>query len=519
MKPLPIKRPLVRIRRPSPEKLREIARQQFMNLTDEEVQGIGLLCDEFLSAIDQLDRIPQPLQPASYPVRDPGGRPDPSEDPYNVFITKCLVRGAASGPLLGKRVGLKDNISVRGVRMTNASRLGEHYIPNVDATVVTRLLDAGALIVGKLNMDDFSFSGTSETSFFGAVRNPLNPDYSPGGSSSGSGAAVAAGAVDIAIGVDQGGSARTPASCCGVVSIKPTHGLVSSYGIAYMDYTIDHVCPIAKSVDEVALALQVIAGYDPKDPEWVRSEVHAERYHDLLEESDLEISGLKVGVIGECLSWNGADPQIKESFAVATEKLGELGARVSGVSIPTIAQTPAIRMATLVHATDAMFDSCGEGYWRGGEYNPQWNEFVGRAKETMADYLPPLLKSTLILGRYLRSEYFSVYHSKAMNLRNVLCEEVEQALARFDVLATPTNIVKPPILKDELHFSEVSRRGFMLSSNTQAFNMTGHPAITVPCGMRGGLPVGLQLIAKQWNESLLFKVARAFEKNFDWKKL
>ena len=166
--------------------------------------------------------------------------------------------------------------------MTNASRLGEHYIPAIDATVVTKLLDAGAIIVGKLNMDDFSFSGTSETSFFGAVRNPINPDYSPGGSSSASGAAVAAKEVDIALGVDQGGSARTPASCCGVVAIKPTHGLVSSYGLAYMDYTIDHICPIARSVEEVALALQVLAGFDPKDPEWVRSEIHAENYHDLL---------------------------------------------------------------------------------------------------------------------------------------------------------------------------------------------------------------------------------------------
>ncbi len=514
-----VKRPLVKIRRPSPEKLRELGRQHSMNLSDEEVEGISLICDDMLKAVDQLDRISEPAKQAKYLERDPGRRPHLGEDPFNVFITKCHVKGSDSGLLLGKKIGLKDNISLRGVPMTNASRLGEHYIPNVDATVVTKLLDAGGVIVGKLNMDDFSFSGTSETSFFGAVRNPLNPEYSPGGSSSASGAAVAANEVDIALGVDQGGSARTPASCCGVVSIKPTHGLVSSYGLAYMDYTIDHICPIARTVEEVAMALQVMAGFDPKDPEWVRSEVRAENYYDLLLKSDLKIDGLRVGVIRETLAWDGADPEILECFGVATQKLEELGAKCSEVSIPSIEITPAIRIATLVHATDAMIDSCGEGYWHGGEYNPAWNEFLGRAKSTMADYLPPLLKSTLILGRYLRTEFYSTYHSKAMNLKNVLDSEVENAFGKFDVLACPTNIVKPPRLKDKIEFAEINRRGFMLSSNTQPFNMTGNPAITLPCGMRGGLPVALQLVAKHWNESLLFKVARAFEKNFDWKTL
>ncbi|MDA4129219.1 MAG: amidase family protein [Thaumarchaeota archaeon] len=515
----PVKRPLVKLRRPSPEKLRELGEQLSMTLSDEEVEGIALICDEMLKAVDQIDRIPDPSHPATYLERDPGRRPSPAEDPFNVFITKCYVKGSDSGPLLGKRVGLKDNISLRGVPMTNASRLGEHYIPNIDATVVTKLLDAGAVIVGKLNMDDFSFSGTSETSFFGSVRNPINPEYSPGGSSSASGAAVAANEVDLALGVDQGGSARTPASCCGVVAIKPTHGLVSSYGLAYMDYTIDHICPIARSVGEVAMALQVLAGYDPKDPEWVRSEIHAEKYHDLLSKSNLDISGLRVGIIKEGLAWEGADPEILECFGVATKKLEELGAKCSDVSIPSIELTPAIRIATLTHATDAMLDSCGEGYWHGGEYNPAWNVFLGRAKSTMADYLPPLLKSTLILGRYLRTEFFSVYHSKAMNLINVLGEEMEKAFEKFDVLACPTNIVKPPLLKDKIEFAEISRRGFMLSSNTQPFNMTGNPAITIPCGMRGGLPVALQLIAKHWKESTLFKASRVFEKSFNWKKL
>jgi amidase len=516
---LPQFRPFGKIRRPTREKLRELAAQDYMALTDQEIDGISLIIGSMLNAVDKLDTIVEPERSPKYNDRDPGRRPLPGEDPFNAFITKCHVKGANNGPLKGKTVGLKDNISLRGVPMTNASRLGEFYIPDVDATIVTKLLDAGATIVGKLNMDEFSFSGTSETSFFGSVRNPINPEYSAGGSSSGSGAAVASGAVDIAIGVDQGGSARTPASVCGVVCIKPTHGLVSSYGSMYMDFTIDHLCPIARSVEEVALALQVIAGEDENDPEWFRGSIPIIQYYDELAHSDLGIKNLKIGTIAESLAWEGSDPQILEAFSGAIKKLTELGASSTTLSIPTIQFTPSIRMSTLAHATSAMIDSCGEGYWRGGRYNPAWNAFFGRSVKAMADQLPPLLKSTIVLGRYLRSEYFSVYNSKAHNIQNWLQKEVERALEKVDVLACPTNVVKPPKLKETIKFDEVVQRGFMLNNNTQPFNMTGHPAITIPVATRGGFPVGLQLVSKYFGEADLFRVARVYEKNFSWRDI
>jgi amidase len=515
----PSKESLLKIRRPSPDEIRDIGNGKFMHLTEHEIQGIAIICNDLLTPIDQIDSIQEPTEQATYLERDPGRRPSPAENKFNSFITVCHVKGANKGPLLGKRVGLKDNIAVRGVPMTNASRLGEFYLPNIDATVVSKLLDAGATIVGKLNMDDFSFFGTSETSYFGPVRNPVNPKRSPGGSSSGSGTAVAANEVDLALGVDQGGSARTPAACCGLVAIKPTHGLVSTYGITYMDYSLDHICPIGRTVEDVALALQVIAGQDFRDPEWPSNEYHAEAYYDILKKSNLDITGLKVGIIEEGLPKGKIDPEIEDSFNLAIGKLPELGATCSSISIREIDWAPAIWMSMLVHSTDAIFDSCGEGYWHRGTYNPSWNEFLGRAKRSKADHLPPLLKSTLILGEYMRKEYFSVYYSKAQNLRNVLQDKIKRAFEKFDILACPTNIVKPPILKDAIEFEETRERGLMLSYNTHSFNLTGHPAITVPCGMRGGLPVGLQLIAKHWRESLLFKVARSFEKNFDWRTL
>ena len=232
----------------------------------------------------------------------PAGDLLPEEDPYNAFIRRCRVVGRPTGRLAGRTVGLKDNIRLAGVPMTNGSRLLEHYVPDVDAVVVERLLDAGAVIVGKLNMDDMGFAGTSETSAFGVVRNPRNPAFSAGGSSGGSGAAVAAGAVDLALAVDQGGSGRIPASWCGVVALKPTHGLVPSFGITYLDHTIDFVCPLARTVAEVAEALEVIAGDDPRDPQWVRGPIRTEPYTQSL---DAPIAGVRLGLVREAMDLAG----------------------------------------------------------------------------------------------------------------------------------------------------------------------------------------------------------------------
>ena len=219
------------IRRPKLEEIQSLAASEYMRLTEEESADLASLIDSILGQIERLDDMSIPEPEVKYRDRDRGRRPTPEEDPYNAFIRRCRVEGASRGKLSGKTVGLKDNIRLAGIPMTNASRLIAEYVPAIDATVAERLLDAGATIVGKLNMDCFSMGGTGETSDFGAPRNPHNPGCSTGGSSGGSGAAVAAGLVDIALGVDQGGSARIPASWCGVVCMKATHGLVPSFGV------------------------------------------------------------------------------------------------------------------------------------------------------------------------------------------------------------------------------------------------------------------------------------------------
>ena len=509
-------RPKGKIIRPSLEKIKSIANELYMSPSDQELNDMLDLSDGLLNEFDRLDELIEPAPETEFPIRESIHRPSREEDPYNLFITKCLVRGAESGPLKGKKVGLKDNISLRGIPMTNGSRACQGYIPNVDATVATRLLRAGADIVGKLNMDDMSFSGTSESSFYGAVRNPRNPEYSPGGSSSASGAAVASGDIDIAIAVDQAGSARMPAAWSGVTSIKATHGLVPSFGLTYMDQTIDFVCPITRTVAELAQALEVIAGDDDKDPQWVRGPLKVEQYTKQLKR---DMKGLRVALVKESMEWSGSEPDVSDAVRDSLAKMSGVGASIEEISIPMFKDAPAIWAGILISGFAATIESNGEGYGHEGYYNTHWNEFFGKARKTMSSEFPPLVKILLIIARYLRNEYFGVHHSKAQNLRRLLRDEINKQFEKYDILALPTTPMKPTKLRDSISFKEMAMTGTFVINNTCPFNVTGNPAISIPCATRLGLPVGLQFVSKHFNEAVLFHAGYAFEQSFDWRKL
>lgn len=512
-----LSRPKGKINRLSLERIKRLAGELYMpNLTNEELDNLVALSDGLLSQFDRLDELVAPEPPSEFPHREEIHRPTREEDPYNIFITKCLVKGADSGPLKGQKVGLKDNISLRGIPMTNASRACQGYVPNLDATVVVRLLRAGADIVGKLNMDDMSFAGTSESSFYGSVRNPMKPDHSSGGSSSGSGAAVANGDVDIAMAVDQAGSARCPAAWSGVTSIKATHGLVPSFGLAYMDQTIDYICPITKTVSELAEVLEVIAGEDDNDPQWVRGPIMVDKYTKHLVKN---VRDLKFGLIKESMEWPGSEPDVNDAIKKAVSKFSELGASVEEVSFPILRDAPTIWTGILVPAFAATAESDGEGYGHEGYYNTHWNEFFGRSRRTKSEEFPPLVKLSLIIARYLREDYFSVHYSKAQNLRRLMRDRINALLQTYDVLALPTTPMKPTKLRDTISYIEMAKTGTFLINNTCAFNVSGHPAITIPCGIRDGLPIGLQLVSKHWAEGILLRAAYTFEQSFDWKKL
>lgn len=505
------------IKRPTVDEVKWLAAEEYLHLTDPEAQELTELIDAALNDCDRIDDLPQPRFEVKYP-RDPGYRPTAEEDPYNLFIRKCLVKGAPTGKLAGKRVALKDNIAVAGIPMTNGCMALIDFVPEYDAVVTERLLDAGATIVGKLNQADMSLEGTSETSPFGVVRNPRNPDYSPGGSSSGQGAVVLTGDADISLGVDQGGSGRIPTAWTGVCSIKATHGLVPSFGICYMDHTVDFICPAARTVEGVALALEVIAGEDPRDPQWVRN-VKKEEYTKALKEG---VSGLKLGVIKEAFGWEVSEKDVDESVRKALQKMESQGAVVREVSVPLWRDGWAIWMNIFAHSTSVMFESCGQGYFHGGYATPQFAEAFGKTRKAKSHEFPPLYVLLQVMGKYLRREYSSVYFAKGQNLRHVLRKQITDLLDEFDVLITPTIPMKAfKLLDHRPSLREMALRAGSMTQNTCPLNVTGHPATTIPCGLgENGLPIGLQIIGRQFDESKVFQVAYNFERlGCHWERL
>ena len=498
------------IRRPGPHEVQDLAASASVFLTDRHAEEVAAAMDAMLGAIDAVDDLPPVTIPVKHAYRDPGRPPTPDEDPYNAIIRLCRVNGAPSGALAGKSVGVKDAVKVAGLPMTNASTIHRDFVPTHDATVVERLLDAGAAITAKTNLDDFSWAGTGETSTFGPTKNPRNTAYSPGGSSSGSAAAVAGGLVDLAIGADTAGSVRIPAAWCGIVGLKATHGLIPAFGAAYIDHTLDYLGPMAKSVEEVALMLQAIAGDDPRDPQWVRGAIQTDDYTRNLGGG---AAGMRFGVVREALDWPEADPAMTAMFREAVRKLEGLGAAVEEVSIPWWRHAWPIEIAIMCHSVSAMVDSNLEGFGRGGMCDPDYQAAFGKARRLAADRVGPFLLVGILAGHYLRNDYFGAYYGKAQNLRHELRRQVDAALDGLDALLTPvTSFFPTPLLDEEMTLTTMGEKGSANTHNTCAFNLTGHPAISVPMGADArNLPGGLQIVASHWREADLLRIARAFE--------
>jgi amidase len=497
------------IRRPTPEQVAEFARKEFLHLSAEEAGNYAQAIDGVLSLFDRLDELHQPDVEVHYRNRDPGRVPSPDEDPYNAFIRFCDVPGASDGPLAGVRLGVKDNVSVAGVPTSNASRTAA-TVPTQDAVVVERLLGAGARIVGKLNMDDFAAAGTGEHSFYGPARNPFDTKRSAGGSSSGSGAAVAASLVDLAIGVDQGGSARIPASFCGVVSLKATHGLIPSQGTMHIDHTIDYICPVARSVRLVATATDVMSGHDWRDPQWVRAKAEPTHCLDQLEQG---VSGLRIGIIEESAAESLCEPGVLEGLERARRAVADAGAKITSVSIPMWSDAWAIEVATLCMLGWAMAQSEGVGFGHLGWVDVPRAHAFALTRRLEADEFPPFFKVWLLVGRYINDYYYGTYLGKVQNLRLALRQQVEAALADRDLLLTPTTphsarlLAKPPVGDFEL-----LKEATTMTANTAPLNLTGHPAVAVPSGLDGqSLPVSAQFIGGHFDDALTLRAAAVVE--------
>jgi amidase len=493
---------------PSAGQVAEYAARHNLDLDPAEAEGMAAAVTAGLAAMDRVDELDAPTIELRHTTRDPGRAPRGGEDPFNAVVRFCEVKGAAEGPLAGRTVGVKDCIAVAGIPTTDGGRRMPLPVPTEDAVVVERLLDAGATITMKTNMEDLAL-GLGEGSFFGAARNPVDPRFSTGGSSSGSGAAVAAGLVDMALGADEGGSVRLPAAWCGLVGMKATHGLVPSYGMTYWDHTIDHIGPITKTVADNALMLETIAGHDWRDPQWTRAAPAAAAYSAASAE---DLRGARLGVVEEALA--GCTADVLEAFENAKARLVELGATVEPVSVPLWPDALSIATVVLTFGLHAMLGSGGQGTGHLGRIDVErLATNVAQARLGAAD-LPPALTGILVTAEYLRDAHLGVHFGRAQNLRLELRRQIDEALARVDLLVMPTATqVAFELLDRQAEPGEMAERaGLEPLGNTCPLNLSGHPALTVPAGLgEHGLPVGLQFVGRHLDECRIYEAGSAFE--------
>ena len=500
------------VKRPTVDQMHAIVESLHMNMSSREVAEYLEIMEGTFQSYDRLTQLPDNLPPVRYP-RTPGIKPSPADNPLNGWAVKSEVRGAAHGPLSGKRVVLKDNVCLAGVPMMNGASSLEGYVPDVDATLVTRILDAGGTIAGKAHCEYFCLSGGSHTNAAGPVHNPYRYGYSAGGSSSGSAALVGAGELDLAIGGDQGGSIRMPASWCGIYGMKPTHGLVPYTGIMPIEATIDHAGPMTANVADNALLLEVIAGADGLDPRQYSPRV--DRYTAALGRG---VSGLRIGVLLEGFNRADSESDVDHKVRQAADRFRAMGAIVEDVSVPMHMDGPAIWTAIAVEGLQAqMMNGNGMGFNWKGLYTTSLLD-AHSAWRARADELSPSLKVSMMAGEYFIKNYRGHFYAKAQNLSRVLAKAYDDALSRYDLLLLPTVPMKAtPLPPANASLKLYVQRALEMLGNTCPLDVTGHPAMSVPCGMSNGLPIGVQLVAKHWDESTIYRAAHAFEQAGDWR--
>ena len=499
------------LRQPTPDDLKRLAEANHMELTANELEGFLETIPGLFDSYEILDRLPEPKAPLKYPDRELGARPSPEDDPYNAILYRCRLTGAAAGKLAGKRIGLKNNTCIAGMPMTCASKVLEDYIPDFDATIVTRLLDSGATITAVLNLDNFAFSGAGDTSAFGPTLNPHDTRHLAGGSSGGSAAALYYDDIDITIGGDQGGSIRIPASFCGIVGHKPTHGLVPYTGIVGIDNTFDHAGPMTRTVADAALTLEVIAGKDPMDPR--QGEVPVYPY---TEDLDKGVEGISIGVLQEGFGLSESEEDVDASVRAAVQALAEMGANAEIVSVPYHRNGGGITWGLIAEGANALFQSNGMGHHWMGLYNPGLAQAMGRGRRAQANDFPATVKLVMLIGAYMNERYNGRMYAKAQNVRRDLRAAYDEALSRFDVLAMPATPMKAHRNDADGDTHAMLSHGWDMLANTAPFDMTGHPAISVPCAKSNGLPVGLMLVGKHFDDATVLRVANAFEQNTNW---
>ncbi|MCS7234904.1 MAG: Asp-tRNA(Asn)/Glu-tRNA(Gln) amidotransferase subunit GatA [Armatimonadota bacterium] len=417
-----------------------------------------------------------------------------------------LARKEPLPPLAGMPVAVKDNLCTRGVRTTCGSRILESFVPPYDATAVERLREAGAVVLGKTNLDEFAMGSSTENSGFFPTRNPWRLDHVPGGSSGGSAAAVAAGEALAALGSDTGGSIRQPACLCGVVGLKPTYGRVSRYGLVAFASSLDQIGPLALDVRDCALVLQAISGRDPRDSTSV--EVPVPNFAASLEAG---VRGLRVGVPTEFFG-EGLQPEVRHAVLDAVRVLEGLGAVVEEVTLPTLEYAlPTYYLIACAEASSnlARYDGVAYGY-----RSPRARDLYTLYARTRAEGFGPEVKRRIMLGTFaLSAGYYEGFYKKAQQVRTLVRRDFDRCFEKVDVLATPTSPVAGFRLGER---TTDPLQMYLADVYTIPVNLAGLPGISVPCGFVDGLPVGLQVVGRPFDEVTVLRVAYAYEQATDW---
>ena len=422
-------------------------------------------------------------------------------------VDQKIANGEDIGPLTGIPIGLKDNLCTRGIRTTCASKVLESFIPPYESTATQRLAEAGAICLGKTNLDEFAMGSSTENSAYQTTGNPWSPDCVPGGSSGGSAAAVAADECPVALGSDTGGSIRQPAAFCGVVGMKPTYGLVSRYGLVAFASSLDQIGPLTRTVEDTAILLQAIAGHDPKDSTSINLAIP--NYTQNLQPG-LDCKGRKIGIIQETFG-EGLDPVVDQAVKAAIAQFEALGAEVKTLSCPRFRYgLPAYYIIAPSEASSNLARYDGVKYGMRSDENNLMSMYT----KTRAAGFGDEVKRRIMIGTYaLSAGYYDAYYLKAQKVRTLIKQDFEAAFNEVDVLicpTTPTTAFKAGEKDDPLSM-------YLLDLMTIPVNLAGLPGISLPCGFDdSGLPIGVQLIGNVLQEQTLLEVAYAYEQSTDW---
>lgn len=412
--------------------------------------------------------------------------------------------GELTGPLAGVPVAIKDNMCTKGVLTTCSSRILENFVPTFTAEAVINLEKAGAVILGKTNMDEFAMGSTTETSHYGATKNPWNTKHVPGGSSGGSAAAVAADECSFALGSDTGGSIRQPSSYCGVTGMKPTYGTVSRYGLIAYGSSLDQIGPIAKDVTDCAAILETIASYDPKDSTSIRRDDY-----DFTSALVDDVNGMKIGIPKDYLI-EGLNPEVKAAIMNAAHKLEEKGAVVEEFDLSLVEYAiPAYYVIACAEASSnlARFDGVKYGY-----RTPEYNELHEMYKKTRSEGFGPEVKRRIMLGSFvLSSGYYDAYYLKALRTKALIKQAFDKAFSKYDVILGPVAPTTAPEIGSSL---ADPIKMYLGDIYTISVNLAGLPGISVPGGFDSkGLPIGVQMIGNCFEEKKIIRTAYAFEQS------